>query len=361
VYSAPVSPALSLAAWFHDLSPFAIRFTETFGIRWYGLSYALGFLIGWLVLRWLAKVGFTPIPRARIGDVILIWVVGVIVGGRLGYVLVYQPALLWKFEPGFPWWQVLALNQGGMASHGGVLGVIIASFLVARGFRDEQGVRRGRVPVRHVLDLSALAVPFGLLLGRLANFVNGELLGAVVARPGDPAPRWAVRFPQEVLEHPVQTEAQLDAIRRIAQTVGSPGRSFDANYRLVLDRIQRGDQALVQQLEPLISARHPSQLYQALAEGVIVGIVLWLIARRPRLPGVIGAWFFISYGILRVITEIWRLPDSHLAVQRIMGLSRGQWLSVAMVVAGVTALVVVKRIGGERMGGWGTMRRQIQG
>jgi phosphatidylglycerol---prolipoprotein diacylglyceryl transferase len=354
----------TLAAWLHDLSPFAIRFSEHWGLRWYGLSYALGFVIGWLVVRWLAKIGFSPIPADRAGDVILLCVIGVIVGGRLGYVLFYQPSLLWMVQPRFPWWGVLALNQGGMASHGGVAGVIIAAFFIGRGFKNRQGVREGRAPVLHVLDVLALAVPFGLGLGRIANFVNGELLGRVVARPGQAAPWWAVRYPQEISDEyglrlkmpsgyaPVHTEDQWTQITRLVDQFRLPGQTFDMAYQRMLDQLHRGDATLAQHLSGLVSARHPSQIYQAVAEGLIVGLVVWWVARRPRLPGVVGAWFMISYGVLRIATEFVRLPDSHLAVQRIAGLSRGQWLSVAMVLVGVVGLAVVYRRGGAKMGGW---------
>jgi phosphatidylglycerol:prolipoprotein diacylglycerol transferase len=357
---------MTLAAWLHDLNPFLVRLGGGFGVRWYGLAYALGFVIGWAVIRRLAKIRFTPIPIDRIGDVILIWVIGVIVGGRLGYVLFYQPSLLWTFESSPPWWGLLALNQGGMASHGGIAGVIVASAFIARGFKDKSGVRRGRVPVRHVLDISALAVPFGMFLGRIANFINGELLGRIAARPGEPAPSWAVKFPQELSdEHmlranpahlPVHTDEQWNAILAILDQFGRVERGFDFAYHRMLDRLQSGDQTLAHQLAPLISARHPSQLYQAAAEGLILGAVLWSIARKPQLPGVIGAWFMITYGALRILTEFWRLPDAHLHIQRILGLSRGQWLSVGMIVVGAVALAWIRRKGGEKMGGWATRR-----
>jgi phosphatidylglycerol:prolipoprotein diacylglycerol transferase len=102
----------------------------------------------------------------------------------------------------------------------------------------------------------------------------------------------------------------------------------------------------------LISARHPSQLYQAAAEGVGVGLALWFVARRPRVPGIVGSWFLIAYGALRIVTEFWRLPDAHLAVGRIAGLSRGQWLSALMVVIGVFFLMTLWRSKEPKMGGW---------
>src|SRR4051794_13509025 len=109
----PATPAPMLAAWFHDLSPFALRLTSGFGLRWYGISYALGFLVGWAVLRRLSRIGFSKIPYDRVGDAILYAVMGVVIGGRLGYVLVYQPSLLTSFTSDPPWWGLLAINQGG--------------------------------------------------------------------------------------------------------------------------------------------------------------------------------------------------------------------------------------------------------
>jgi phosphatidylglycerol---prolipoprotein diacylglyceryl transferase len=344
-------------AWFHTLSPFAVRFTDTFGIRWYGLAYVTAFLIGWLMLKWMARRRMVRIPPERVGDAVLYGVIGVIAGGRLGYVLFYQQSLLWTFMETPPWWGLLAINLGGMSSHGGMLGVIIAACFIARGWKDEKtGQRIGRVPMFHIADATALIAPIGLFLGRIANFINGELLGRIVAMPGEPSPRWAVKFPQEGLlperQRPQLTFEQHVQLEMLVNQLRLPDQPWDAAYERLLHRIQHNGADLAAQLEPLISARHPSQLYQAVAEGIIVGAVVWSIARRPRLPGVVGAWFLIAYGVLRIITEYWRLPDAHLAQEYILGLSRGQWLSVAMVVGGSAALWLIIRRGGERMGGW---------
>jgi phosphatidylglycerol:prolipoprotein diacylglycerol transferase len=360
---------MTLSAWLHDLSPFALRLTESFGVRWYGLSYALAFLIGWLLLKWLARIGFARIPQERAGDAILYAVVGVIVGGRLGYVLIYQRALLWTISRDPPWWGVLAINQGGMASHGGMIGVILSAFVIARGFKDRDGVRHGAAPVRHILDCFALLTPFGLLLGRLANFINGELLGRIYALPGRPAPFWTVRYPQEIHDEylrrvgilkdqpPIHTDAQWAQVSDLVERFRLPGMTFEAATDRMLSRLQRGDPSLAAQLAQLISARYPSQLLQAAAEGLVVGAVVWLVAARPRLPGVIGCWFLISYGILRVLTELVRLPDSNVNHPHILGLSRGQWLSLIMVIAGLAILFWIRRRGGEKMGGWPRTRK----
>jgi phosphatidylglycerol:prolipoprotein diacylglycerol transferase len=233
-----------------------------------------------------------------------------------------------------------------------VVGVIVAAMLIARGWKDQNGVRQGRVPVAHVMDALALVAPFGFFLGRLANFVNGELLGKIVAAPGEPAPWWAVKFPQEVLTTQ-GPEGQKYQVVALMDKLGIGGATFESQYEDLLRMIQHHGASMLRiQLEPLISARYPSQLFQAVAEGLVLGAVLWVIARRPRLPGVIAAWFLICYGVLRVVTELWRLPDPQFAVGRPGGLSRGQWLSVGMVAVGAVGLVVAVRRGGRKLGGW---------
>lgn len=351
---------MTLAAWLHSLSPYAVRISSDFGIRWYGLSYALGFALGWMLLRFLCKRHACRIPLERVGDAIVTVVVGVVVGGRLGYVLIYEPHLLSEFSNDAPWWGLLAINRGGMASHGGMIGVIIAAFYIARGFKNPTGERIGKAPVLHVLDTMALIAPAGLGLGRIANFVNGELLGKIVADPGKPAPWWAVKFPQEVLSAPMSqgghrpelTADQQTALNAIVAPFKLASMPFGDAYERVLTRLQAGDSAIAKALDPLISARHPSQLYQAFAEGLVLFVVLWFIARKPRTPGVIGGWFLIGYGVMRIITELYRLPDAQLAVQRFYGLSRGQWLSVGMVAAGTVMLPIVLKRGGKKLGGW---------
>lgn len=363
-----------LAAWLHDLSPFAIRFTDDFGIRWYGLSYALGFLIGWLLLRWLAQRRAVLIPPERAGDAILYAVIGVVVGGRLGYCIFYEPSLFTSFSSSPPWWGLLAINRGGMASHGGMIGVIIASYFIARlgaspanpptavGGLPGSGTGAKPAPILHILDALALITPPGLFLGRMANFINGELLGRFYALPGHPAPWWTVRFPQEVevgrLDLPEDVfNTRHIQIENLLQTNHISGLTFEQQYRNLLDQIQHGRHDLAAQLEPFLSARYPSQIFQGLTEGVVLFIVLWSIARKPRTPGVIGCWFLITYGILRISTEFIRLPDAQLAVQRILGLSRGQWLSVAMIIAGLIGLAVVLRRASPKLGGWGIAAR----
>lgn len=349
---------LTLGAWFHDWSPFVVEIWAGAGLRWYGLSYALGCYAAWLIMRAMSRRGLTPLPYQRVTDAVFILIFGVVAGGRLGYVAFYEPSLLWTFTSDIPWWGLLMINRGGMASHGGMLGVLVACFVIARGFKDEQGRRAGAMPVLHLFDLCALASTPGLLMGRLANFINAELLGKIVAGPGEIAPWWSVRFPQERLgDHtprlsPDQQRAWDALVARYALPHEAPVDTIERMIALI--QSPRGSE-LAAQVEPFIAARHPSQLYQGIAEGVVVGLVLLLIWRRPRRPGLVGGGFLILYGIGRIITEaFWRLPDAHLHIQRFAGLTRGQWLSVAMIVGGMAMILVARARKDQALyGGWG--------
>lgn len=333
---------LTLAAWLHDLDPVALDLGPI-AIRWYGLAYLAGFVIGAWLLRLLARRGRVRIRPESALDFILYVGVGVIVGGRLGYCLLYRPELFVDLDPSsFPWWGVLRINDGGMASHGGMIGLLVGAWLFAR---------RQRVATLHLLDALALVGPPGLLLGRLANFVNGELLGRIAARAGEPAPWWSVKYPQELLERPGETSLTNEQLLELYRVTGSePLDAFDVVAMRAISMVQAGNEEVQRAIAPMLNARHPSQLYQALVEGVILMGVLWWIWRKPRRDGVIVSWFLILYGIGRVVTEVWRLPDSHFATGRPMGLSRGQWYSIALALAGAALLwIVTRRKGAPRV------------
>jgi len=157
-------------------------------------------------------------------------------------------------------------------------------------------------------------------------------------------------------EHDAQVErsdTQWDQLWEAVEPYAREGdRSIFDAYERALVALQSGSAELAEKLAPVLSARHPSQLYQAIAEGVVLGAVLWWVWRSPRLPGVASSAFLITYGALRIVTEIWRLPDGHLETPTLLGLSRGQWLSVLMVLAGLGMLAIVTRRGGPRLGGW---------
>lgn len=334
-------------AWLHNLDPIILRISGELAIRWYGVSYLAGFVLGWLLLRRLAKKGYTPLSTRDVDDLIMSVVVGVIVGGRLGYAVFYDPSLLYTFSKDVPFWELFRVTNGGMASHGGMIGVLIAGWVFRRRFRREHPTIA--MPMGHITDLLALAAPVGLGLGRIANFINGELLGKIVAMPGEPGPWWSVRYPQEVLSRHdpgmlMPLEARMSREEALRTLTGSAveTRGFSAAYERVLDQLHRHAGNIDEQLRPLVSARHPSQLYQALAEGLVLGVALWMVCRATKRPGIVSACFLVIYGVLRVVTEVWRLPDAQLAVQRVLGLSRGQWLSVVMVLIGVGLFVYAK-------------------
>ncbi len=344
----------TLGAWLHTLDPFAVRLSHDVGIRWYGLAYIAGFVGAWLILRALAKRRLILLNAEQVTDALFAIVLGTLVGGRLGYILIYDQSLLWSFSNAPPWWGALAINRGGMSSHGGMAGIAVACWWTAR---------RAAVPALHVMDCFALVGPIGVFFGRLANFVNGELLGRVVAAPGEPAPGWAVKYPQELLEgHAPELSAEQQlALDDLLLRVASPGDTRGDAIRTLIDDIQSGATDLAEDLAPLLASRHPSQLYQALAEGIIVGVALWLLWAKPRRPGFIIAWFFIIYGVGRIITEFWRLPDAHLAVQRPAGLSYGQWLSAGMLVIGAAILWKTARAAqAPKIGGWATRAREVE-
>lgn len=256
---------------FPALDPVAIQIGP-FALRWYALAYIAGFLIGWRWCVFLAKR-----PPALIGPVhfdnFLTWaIVGTILGGRLGFVLFYQPAH-YLANP----LDILKVWQGGMAFHGGFLGVVAAMILYAR---------KHGLPLLGLTDLVAAAAPIGIFFGRVANFINGELWG----RPSD-AP-WAVIFP----------------------------RAGDV-------------------------PRHPSQLYEALLEGLLLfaAIAVAILAFRALTrPGLVTGLFLAGYGAGRILAEFFREPDAQLGFL-FAGATMGQLLSLPMLLGGIGLIVWVLR------------------
>ncbi len=264
--------------WVHDLSPFILQFTETVGIRYYGLAYVLGFVgAAWLLSRY-ASAGRSQLPAAKIGDLMFALILGVFLGGRIGYFILYQPETVLA-DP----LQLVRVWEGGMASHGGFIGVVIVLIWFGRA---------QRIGFLHLGDLIASVAPLGLLLGRLANFINGELWGRISVAP------WAVIFP---LSAPPGTPVEL------------------------------------------IPARHPSQLYQAGLEGAVllafVQARLWFTPCLKTSPGRLGGEFLIGYAVLRSIGEHFREPDAGL----ILGLSRGTFYSLFLVLAGLAVIAYAQQ------------------
>jgi phosphatidylglycerol:prolipoprotein diacylglycerol transferase len=288
---------------FPDISPeiFSISlFGMTFALRWYALAYIVGILVGWRLVLRAAKTprlwrNETPVMTAAQIEDLLTWVIlGVILGGRIGYVIFYQPGF-YLSNPA----QILRVWEGGMSFHGGALGVIIAAFIYTGRHKIAQ-VSAG--------DLVALGIPPGLLLGRLANFINAELWGRPTELP------WGVAFPTE-------------AAQFCPGVVG-------------------------------LCARHPSQLYEAALEGLLLGgVLLWLVWRRGALkkPGVVMGTFLAGYGIARFVVEFARQPDAQFVTEGNplglawqmggYGLTMGQILCLPMIAVGLYFILSARRRG----------------
>ncbi len=328
-------------AYLHRLDPFAIEFPAGWplgGIRWYGLAYLSGFIAAWLIVRWLAKTHRTMIPVRAVADLMIYILIGVLVGGRLGYCVFYDPGLLVKVLPTFPYWGLLAINEGGMASHGGMIGVITACWIFAV---------RNHIPKLHLFDVAVLISPPGLFFGRLANFVNAELWGrALPAAAQDDPPWWSVKYPQEVLDSDFPNRAALDQLRAVVPG----GETF---YDNIVRAIQDGNTEVIETVRPLLTAYYPSQIFQAITDGPLLAAVLIGVWWGPRKPGVVGASFLISYGVMRILSELVRQPDANVSVLAtpLGDLSRGQLLSLLMVAAGAVGLVIVARREVEPLGG----------
>ena len=332
-----------LHSYIHKLDPFAIQITETLGLRWYGLAYIGGFFTAWVAIRWMGRRNTTLLRPNRVGDFIFACVLGVLVGGRLGYVVFYDPSLLYSFTADFPWWRVLAIQDGGMASHGGIIGVFIATIIWAK---------KNKIPALHLFDVAALFTTPGLFYGRIANFINGELWGRALPESLQTNPPWwSVKYPTEITQSwlvtPEHFQKQLQGVENLRTEVAG-GELF---YNTIVTEAYTGNQKVIETITPLLTAWYPSQLFQALTEGPILFCVLFAIWWKPRKPGIIAGWFVVCYGIVRIATEAFRQPDDGVAL--LFGLSRGQALSVVMILFGVALVLVSARNKVTKIGGFG--------
>ena len=251
-----------------QLDPVALHITQNFGIHWYGLMYLLGFLTFFALGRYQIKhkkwFGWT---NEMLDDALFYGALGVILGGRIGYVLFYQLNSFIQHPL-----DILKVWQGGMSFHGGFLGVLIAMYF----FNKKHGLNKtAGQPWLKIMDFVAPLVPIGLGAGRMGNFINGEL--------------W--------------------------------GRATNSTYGMVFPQVDN-------------IARHPSQLYEFLLEGIVLFSILWIFSRKQRPIGAISALFLICYGSFRFLVEFTRQPDVQLGLLQ-LGLSMGQWLSLPMVALGI--------------------------
>ena len=299
-----------VAYYVHDLNPLIFRLWDNVGPRWYGLAYVLAFACSYALFRLLARRGYADLPVAKVGDFITAAALfGVIVGGRLGYVFFYKPEML--REP----MSILRVWEGGMSSHGGILGLLAFTFYYAW---------RHKISWMNLGDNLVVTAPIGLFFGRCANFINGELYG----RATDVS--WAMQFPKELTENIGEAERAIAACRQIDPTLNSSDGIVAA---------VRHEPQVKETLRGILTPRHPSQLYEAFFEGIILFAILWFVRTRMRQPnGVLTGLFFICYAILRIIVENFREPDAAL----IAGFTRGQFFSFFLIAIGLAFVIAAK-------------------
>ena len=305
--------------WVHNLNPFLIQFSSSFGIRWYGLAYLTAFIVGAMFMVFIAKRGRRTIAPEIVTDYITYVVLGVMIGGRVGYAVFYSPDLLTDFSASFPFWGVLKVWEGGMASHGGMIGILAFTFYYAH---------RHKISWTNLGDNLVVTAPLGLFFGRCANFINGELYGRVTNVS------WAMQFPKELLESPAEAARAIGACQQVSPTLTTPEAIVAAVHRSA-----SGGQ-VKEILRTILTPRHPSQLYEAFCEGIVLFAIVWLVRTRLRTPnGFLTGLFFICYAIFRIVVENFREPDASM----ILGVTRGQFLSAFLILIGVGFIVSAYR------------------
>jgi phosphatidylglycerol:prolipoprotein diacylglycerol transferase len=298
------------ATYVHDLNPVALPIYGGLALRWYGLAYLMGFVAGFLLLRNLAQRGLWVLKPEKVGDFIAACALfGVFLGGRLGYIFFYSlPRDGWETLVRDPL-LVFRVWEGGMASHGGILGLAIFTWFYAK---------KHHVSWAGLADGLCVVGPLGLFFGRAANFINGELYGRVAS--GVP---WAVKFPQSLIHESDETQAMVwQACARLDPTIA------DATSLDVLVVAARNNPKLSEILGEFISPRHPSQVYEGLLEGLLLFAILWTVRNCfPKAPeGLLTGLFFALYAVFRIIGEHFREPDAAM----VGFLTKGQFFSAFM-------------------------------
>ena len=343
--------------YYHQLDPFIIQFTESFGLRWYSMAYIMAIVFAYFIANYLVKKNRINLPSNKLSDIVFFGALGAVAGGRIGFCLFYSPDLFVSFGGSFPYWAVLKVYQGGMSSHGGVLGLLVALFIYSY---------RHKISFYSMVDIGSVAGAFGIFLGRIANFINGELYGRVVE-----GQTWlSVRFPGELLlwsSNPKLYKKELFSLEGILPHLKSSlidvpsskvwinwvNQAIESGSETVYDRYISYICQLIYQssysspvkdlLEPLLSLRYPSQLYQSFFGGLVPFLLICIFWLKPRKSGFISVVFIMSYLFFRIFTEFYRQPDPYIGFQW-LNLTRGQWLSLSMyIVAFLYSYFVFKK------------------
>jgi len=277
---------METAFYIHNLNPILLPVWGNLAVRWYGLAYIAGFLLAFLLLNRWGKRGLFALQGEALQSFMVTIVIGVMIGGRVGYVLLYDLHEFLKNPL-----VLIRLWEGGMASHGGMIGLAVAAWYYGR---------KNKIPLLHLTDGLVVVAPAGLMFGRIANFINGELWGRVTQV------RWAVIFPQEA------------------------GIFYgeDPSRTMIYNLIERG----------VLLPRHPSQLYQAALEGLVLLLIMLAVRRTTwaRINGRCTAVFLITYAVFRFASEFFREPE----IVHFGWISQGQLLSLVLLIpTGVVLLI----------------------
>lgn len=322
---------MGVLSYIHDLDSVLLKLGGL-EIRWYGLAYVLGFLLGYFVLNSLAKRQLWVLPQEKVADfVTYIAIFGVMIGARLGYIFFYYVrdhgwSAIWENPL-----VIIEVWNGGMASHGGLIGVILFCLFYSR---------RHKISTLGLLDGLAIVAPIGLFCGRIANFINGELYGKVTEGVA-----WAMKFPSELWSNPSLSGQVLLRLH----SLGSPLVPHYPEYvsRDTLAQImvanKNGDPQVKEVLGEFLPDRHPSQLYEAFSEGILIFAILYII--RIKFPnarnGLFSGLFCLLYAAGRILSECFREPDTAL----VGVLSMGQFLSLFMIAGGIGILLYSWKFG----------------
>lgn len=332
-----VSVGCVFASYVHHLDPIALK-AGFLTLRWYGLAYLGGFAAGYLLLRYLAARKMWVLKPEEAGDFIAAAALfGVFIGGRLGYVLFYQildsnHGLSSVLQDPLG---VLRVWEGGMASHGGILGLVLFTWVYSR---------RKKVSWTGLGDGLCVVAPVGLFFGRIANFINGELYGRVAHGVS-----WAMKFPMALRENKIEAQnfgAAANAVSEfIPDLIMQPDGAMKSDGEIfngILQATRRSPEARAA-IEPYLEPRHPSQLYEAALEGILLFAILWIVRIRfPKAPeGLLTGLFFGLYAVFRIFAEQFREPDAAL----VWGITKGQFLSFFMIAFSLAFLVKAFRQG----------------
>jgi phosphatidylglycerol---prolipoprotein diacylglyceryl transferase len=311
------------ATYVHDLDPVIFKIGWGIALRWYGLAYLAGFLGGYALLKNLAEKKLWVLEPAKTADFIAAAaLLGVFIGGRLGYVFFYQIPRDGLDSVLHNPLVILKVWQGGMASHGGILGLMIFTYFYAKKYK---------VSWTGLGDGLCVVAPLGLMCGRIANFINGELYGRIAH--GLP---WAMKFPGALGDSKTPESQQLHLAYQAAfeadPGIINPDRIDEYDKFQILTKANIDSDAINQAIEPFLEPRHPSQLYEGFLEGGLLLAILWIIRIKfPKAPnGLLTGLFFGLYATFRIFCEQFREPDVAWVIDG--DLTKGQFLSIFMYV-----------------------------